>query len=130
MSSSPMNPFGVALGLRPHIIRAAALAFGDEVAFFDEFLEAEFEGAGFAAGELDELSESEGFVIGEEGDDFPGERVEVGGVPASARVGLSILIDARRAPLQAFHSLGTEYRYLRPPGTDVKTIAGTKGRQA
>lgn len=48
-------------------MRPAACSFGDEVAFFHEFLDPQFERAGFAAGELHELAEGEGFVIGKEG---------------------------------------------------------------
>ena len=35
----------------------SALAFGEEEAACDEFAETELEGAGFAAGELDDLAE-------------------------------------------------------------------------
>lgn len=56
---------------------ATAFAFEDKVAAGYEFLEAELEGGGFAAGELDELAEGEGFVAGEEGEDLPGQRMEV-----------------------------------------------------
>ena len=51
-----------------------------EVAFLDEFLQAQLHGAGLAFGELHDLTEREGFVIGEEDDDLLGERVEVGGL--------------------------------------------------
>jgi len=46
--------------LRPagsEVVGSSALAFWEEVAACDEFAEAEFEGAGFAAGELDDLAE-------------------------------------------------------------------------
>ena len=51
-----------------------------EVAFIDEFLQAQLDGVGLAFRELHDLAEREGFVIGEEGDDLLGERVEVGGL--------------------------------------------------
>jgi len=49
-----------------------------EVAFFDQFLQAQLHGARFAIGERHDLAECEGFVIGKEGGDLPGGRVEVG----------------------------------------------------
>jgi hypothetical protein len=61
-------------------MRPTPLALQHEVAFLDEFLQAQFHGAGFALGELHALAEREGFVIGEEGDDIFCERVEVGGL--------------------------------------------------
>jgi hypothetical protein len=51
-----------------------------EVAFLDEFLQAQLQGAGLALGEFYDLAENEGFVIGEEGDDLFCERMEVGGL--------------------------------------------------
>lgn len=57
----------------------AAPAFGHEVAFLDKFLQAQLHGAGFAAGEAHDLAEGEGLVVGEEGEDFPGQRVQVDG---------------------------------------------------
>jgi hypothetical protein len=51
-----------------------------EVAFLDEFLQAQLQGAGFAFRELHDLAEREGFVVGEEGDDLFRQRVEVGGL--------------------------------------------------
>jgi hypothetical protein len=60
-------------------MRSAPLPFRHEVAFLDEFLQAQLHGAGFAFGELHDLAEREGFVIGEEGDDLFRERVEVFG---------------------------------------------------
>ncbi len=62
------------------IMRPAPLSLRREVAFLDEFLQAQFHGAGFALGEFHDLAEREGFVIGEEDDDLLGERVEVGGL--------------------------------------------------
>lgn len=61
-------------------MRSAPLPFRHEVAFLDEFLQAQLHGAGLAFRELHDLAEREGFVIGEEGDDLLGERVEVGGL--------------------------------------------------
>lgn len=61
-------------------MRPAPLAFRHEVAFLDEFLQAQLHGAGLAFRELHDLAEREGFVFGEEGDDLFGERVEVGGL--------------------------------------------------
>ena len=78
MSSSLMNLFGVALGLPLHITRPAACFIGNKVAISDKILDPPLERAGCSTRELDELSEGEGFVIGEECHDFPGERVEVG----------------------------------------------------
>jgi hypothetical protein len=43
-----------------------------ETAFLDEFLEPQLHGAGLALGELHDLAEREGLVIGEEGDDLFG----------------------------------------------------------
>ena len=46
--------------LRPpgsEVVGSSALDFGEEEAACDEFAEAEFEGAGFATGELDDLAE-------------------------------------------------------------------------
>lgn len=56
------------------IIHPAPLSLWNQVAACDEFLDAELERAGFAAGELEDLAEGEGFVLGEKGDDFPRER--------------------------------------------------------
>jgi hypothetical protein len=56
------------------VVGSSALAFREEVAACNEFPKTEFERAGLAAGELDDLAEREGFVIGEKGDDFPRER--------------------------------------------------------
>ena len=53
----------------------APLAFRLEAAFLGEFLQAQLHGAGLALGELHDQAECEGFVIGEEGDDFFGEGV-------------------------------------------------------
>jgi hypothetical protein len=61
-------------------MRPAPLALRHEEAFLDEFLQAQFHGAGFALGELHDLTEGEDFVIGEQGDELLGERVEVGGL--------------------------------------------------
>lgn len=61
-------------------MRPAPLTRRHEVAFLDEFLQAQLHGAWLALGELHDLAEREGFVIGEEGDDLLGERVEVGGL--------------------------------------------------
>ena len=63
-------------------MRPTPLPFRHEVAFLDEFLEAQLHGAGLAFRELHDLAEREGFVIGEEGGDLFGERVEVGGLGA------------------------------------------------
>ena len=64
----------------PHIVRPAPLALRHEVAFLNVILQAQLHGAGLALAELYDLAEREGFVIGEEGDDLLGERVEVGGL--------------------------------------------------
>jgi hypothetical protein len=61
-------------------MRPAPLPFRHEAVFLDEFLQAQLHVAGFALGELHDLAEREGFVIGKEGDDLLGERVEVGGL--------------------------------------------------
>jgi hypothetical protein len=61
-------------------MRPAPLSFRHEVTFIDQFLQAQLHGARLALGELYDLAEREGFVIGEEGDDLLGERVEVGGL--------------------------------------------------
>jgi hypothetical protein len=66
-------------------MRPAPLPFRYAVAFLDEFLEAQLRGAGLALGELHDLTEREGFVIGEEGGDLFGERVEVGGLSVFER---------------------------------------------
>ena len=60
-------------------MRPTPLPLRHEVAFLDEFLQPQLHGAGFAFRELHDLAEGEGFVIGEEGDDLFGERVEVFG---------------------------------------------------
>lgn len=51
-------------------MRPASLSLRHEVAFLDELLEPQLHGAGLAFGELHNLAEGEGFVIGEEGDDL------------------------------------------------------------
>lgn len=51
-------------------MRPTPLTLGHEVAFLDEFLQAQLHGAGLAFGELHDLAEREGFVIGKEGDDL------------------------------------------------------------
>ncbi len=56
-------------------VRSAPLPFRHEVAFLDEFLQAQLHGSGLAFGELHDLAEREGFVIREEGDDLLGEGV-------------------------------------------------------
>lgn len=61
-------------------MRSTPLPLGHEVVFLDEFLEPQLHGAGLAASELHDLAEREGFVIGEQGDDLLGERVEVFGM--------------------------------------------------
>lgn len=61
-------------------MRPAPLALRHEVAFLDEFLQAQLHGAGLAFGKLHDLTEREGFVTGEKGNDLLGERVEVGGL--------------------------------------------------
>ncbi len=58
----------------PDVVSAAALATGFEVAFFDEFAEAEFDGAGLAADEREDPAEGEGFMIGQERGNLAGER--------------------------------------------------------
>ena len=60
-------------------MRTTPLPFGHKVAFPYEFLQTQLHGAGLALGELHDRAEREGFVIGEEGDDLLGERVEVFG---------------------------------------------------
>ncbi len=60
-------------------MRPAPLSLRHKIAFLDEFLQAQLHGAGFALREPHDLTECEGFVIGEEGDDLLGERVEVFG---------------------------------------------------
>lgn len=70
-------------------MRPAPLPLWHEVAFLDEFLEAQLHGAGLALGELHDLAEREGFVIGEEGDDLRGKRVEVGGLTVFERGSLA-----------------------------------------
>jgi hypothetical protein len=61
-------------------MRPAPLSLWHEVAFLDEFLQAQLHRAGLALGELHDLAEREGFVIGKEGDELLCERVEVGGL--------------------------------------------------
>ena len=68
------------MGSASHILRPAPLFSGHEIAFRHKFLQPQFDGAGFAAGEGDDLAEGEGFEIGEEGGDFLGEGVEVFGL--------------------------------------------------
>lgn len=62
-----------------HVIRCTPFSFRQQVAIFYQFLDSQFQRAGFAAGELDELAESERFVVGEEGEDLFGEWVDIGG---------------------------------------------------
>ena len=45
-------------------MRPTPLPLRHEVAFLDEFLQAQLHGAGLALGELHDLAEREGFVIG------------------------------------------------------------------
>jgi hypothetical protein len=45
-------------------MRPTPLPLRHEVAFLDEFLEAQLHGAGLAFGELHDVAEGEGFVIG------------------------------------------------------------------
>ncbi len=66
--------------LNSNIMRPTPLSLRHEVAFLDELLQAQLHGAGLSLGELHDLTEREGFVIGEAGDDLLGERVEVGGL--------------------------------------------------
>jgi hypothetical protein len=65
---------------RPHIKRPTPLTLRHELAFLNEFLQAQLYGAGLAIGELHDLAAREGFVIGEKDGDLLGERVEVGGM--------------------------------------------------
>ena len=60
-------------------MRPAPLAFRQEVAFSDEFFQAQLHGARLAVCERPDLAEGEGFVIGEKGNDLFRERVEVPG---------------------------------------------------
>lgn len=60
-------------------MRPAPLSFRQEVAFPDEFFQAQLHGARLAFRECHNLADGEGFVIGEKGDDFFRERVEVFG---------------------------------------------------
>jgi hypothetical protein len=60
-------------------MRSASLSFRQEIAFPDEFFQAQFHGARFAIRECHDLAEGEGFVIGKKGDDLFRERVEVFG---------------------------------------------------
>jgi hypothetical protein len=53
----------------------AAFSFGDEVAFFHVFPDPQLQCAVLPGDEQHELSAGEGFVIGQQGDDFPGKWV-------------------------------------------------------
>ena len=60
-------------------MRSASLPLRQEIAFLDEFFQAQLHGARFAFREGYDPAEGEGFVIGEKGDDLFRERVEVVG---------------------------------------------------
>jgi hypothetical protein len=76
-----VKPFGSGVSSQhsPRIMRPASLSLRQEIAFRDEFFQAQLHGARLAFRECHNLADGEGFVIGEKGDDLFRERVEVFG---------------------------------------------------